>query len=258
MLSVIKVHYSGLSEDRSELQRIENYWCTENRNCTTHLGPIVVVATLGLGLGIDCTNVGLVVHYTPPSSFSRWRQETLRAARRYSARGLSFMFYSISDFYAIERRIYPTRLISLGCRRGAGTGSADITTKTSLSRALNIFRYLWNKGRKGRMVVLSGTESTALYSIAVDWHGFPRTACHLLSFKVKRATLEWISGKLTAQASSFPQLHLFSLKVTLLVPNSEARFHTKWDGLDLDCIPPETRSFYDRNEATLKSFVLRE
>lgn len=64
------VHYSGLDEDRSELQRIENYLCSEY-----HCIPFLVVATLGLGLGIDCANVRLVVHYKPPSSLARWRQE---------------------------------------------------------------------------------------------------------------------------------------------------------------------------------------
>ena len=87
-------YHAGLSEKKR--QSVENAFLNETLD--------VVVATVAFGMGIDRSNVRLVVHATMPKSIEAYQQETGRAGRD-SEPAECLLLYSPSDAGRWERLI---------------------------------------------------------------------------------------------------------------------------------------------------------
>jgi ATP-dependent DNA helicase RecQ len=81
-------YHAGLSV--LEKQTAFNDWMTEKK-------PIIV-ATNAFGMGIDKSNVGLVIHYNLPSSTENYVQETGRAGRN-GEKSFGVLLYNEHDLY---------------------------------------------------------------------------------------------------------------------------------------------------------------
>jgi superfamily II DNA helicase RecQ len=106
-ISAVPYHAGLEAENRSRIQ--ENWKApqpvkplTEGKKPPTFS---IIVATNAFGMGIDNPNVRFVVHWTPPSSFESFVQESGRAGRDGCA-ATSIVYYGLPERDRVQKFIY--------------------------------------------------------------------------------------------------------------------------------------------------------
>lgn len=88
----------------SELRKIEQMFLCHTDDDS--FVPAVVVATLGLGVGLDFISTAVVVHYNCPTSIERLTQEWGRSGRAKSTPKICLTFYSDEELNDLKYVIH--------------------------------------------------------------------------------------------------------------------------------------------------------
>lgn len=199
----IRKHYSGL--DQQKLEDIERVLTNPTEEC----GPMTVVITLGLGLGVDFKRLGIVIHYEYPTSISRIVQEWGRAGRSQNIPSACLTFYSVMELKGFR---------DLADSKSPSTGR--LPPLPSLSKLVQDGLYLFAdlvRGKKAEEdhVSLSSSISTRLGRWSSLWLKTPSNSSIQSSFLEKWKALGALSEKAMALSLKFPRVSLYHKKMTI-------------------------------------------
>lgn len=196
----IHKHYTGM--DQTSLKATEKILTSTERE----ICPIVVVATLGLGVGLDLKRVAFVAHYTFPTSVSRISQEWGRAGRGPKIPVVCLTFNSKEELSSVQKVVLTQSPVAE--RNQAMLKAGDLVLK-----GLSLLRCIVEGRITGSdHIRLQSHESTALGSWAALWLKKPALSC--LSFLEKWGAVRSLSAITMTFCAELPWLSFHFAKVT--------------------------------------------
>lgn len=207
----IHKHYTGM--DQAELRATEKLLTSDEEDAN----PVVVVATLGLGVGLDFKRVAFVAHYTCPTSVSRISQEWGRAGRGPNVPIMCLTFYSRDEILSMRKVVLTESPV-------AGRDQPMPQVRDLVSRGLSLLRSILESRVKGfDHIRIRSNEATALGSWAALWLKTP--ALSSLSFPEKWDAVQGLSANTMTFCAELPWFSFHFSKVTARITVTKRELH---------------------------------